>query len=639
MNGDTPTSWLIWRPMPRICKGNTYFCRMFKRFPLLLLFPLIYVLLDIWIRWELLGYYKPKQLTAYGLSLIAALSIYFFSVYCLQRLRRRKWAYWPLLILYTVYIVVAVIASYLFFVFNGFYPNYYTFEYFKNEPLSAFVLLKDSVNLTDMLLFSIGFSGLLWYFRKITNETNRFNTRLSFSLTGLLALTGLILGSGFIKKYDQCLIVDTNFSSAIIRHVIDYDPNPSFKGKGLQARTPIDLPKVGKPKPFNVLVILCESLRNQNLGPYGYERPTTPHLDQFQKENSNNLFVFEKPYSVSTTTMLAVPGVLTGTGAYQEPEVFYSQPFIWDYAKMLNYHTFFLSSHTMKWYRFDRFYANAQLDYTWNKETSGKPFFNDLGVDDKHTINAFKQHVLQKKDDPFFGVVQLNATHYPYRIPKKYQKWSGTFVDEYDNSIFYQDALLGELFASLKDSGLLENTVILLTSDHGESLKDHNNIGHVDSYYIETISVPLLLYVPQKIAGTLPQATIRENCKRAVSTIDIAPTIVDLLDLEEEPSLSNIRKEFTGFSLFKPVPKDRCILTMNNSKIARFKVGLSILQNDLHYIHRMNIVPNRAEVYHVGRDPKEANDLAPFIQRKRLASMFRYMKQFPITEKYLPKGE
>lgn len=612
---------------------------MFKRQSLILLFPLLYLVIDGWVRWELLGYYKPKQLTAYGLSLIASLSLYFFSMFALQRLRTRKWIYWPLLISYAAFIVIAVIASYLFFVFNGFYPNYYTFEYFKNEPLSAFVLLKDSVNLTDLLLFTIGFSGLLWYFKTVTAQKHRKNTRVAFLASAALGLTGLILGSSFIKKYDQCLIVDSNFSSAIIRHVVDYDPNPSFKGKGLQARTPLDLPVVGDPKPFNVLVVLCESLRNQNLGPYGYTRGTTPNIDQFQAENAENFFVFEKPYCVSTTTMLAVPGVLTGIGPYQEPEEFYSQPFIWDYAKMLNYQTFFMSSHTMKWYRFDRYYAGAQLDYTWNKETSGKPFFNDLGVDDQHTVNAVIAHLEKMKNKSFFGAVQLNATHYPYKIPGKFQKWNGTFVDEYDNSIFYQDFLLGQLFAKLKHNGQLENTVIIFTSDHGESLKDHNNIGHVDSYYTETISVPLMIYLPPILAQKLPQQALRANLKKAVATIDIAPTIMDLLDLENEPSLKSARKAFTGYSLLKPVPSDRCILTMNNSKIARFKVGLSILQNDLHYIHRMNIAPNRVEIYNLKKDPKERQNLAPFVRKQRLSGMFQYMHQFPITEKYLPKAD
>jgi glucan phosphoethanolaminetransferase (alkaline phosphatase superfamily) len=612
---------------------------MFKRFSPLYVFPLMYLLIDLWIRWELLGYYKPKQLTAYGLSILGAMSLYFFSVFALQRVNHRKWVYWPLIIGYTTYIVVAVIASYLFFVFNGFYPNYYTFEYFKNEPLSAFVLLKDSVNLTDMLLFTVGFSLLLWYFRKITRSKHKHNKNAAFATFSILSIAALILGSSFIKKYDQCLIVDSNFSSAIIRHVVDYDPNPSFKGKGLQARTPIKLPVVGKPKPFNVLVILCESLRNQNLGAYGYERETTPNLDLLQQEYASNFHVFEKPYCVSTTTMLAVPGVLTGIGPYQEPDVFYSQPFIWDYAKMLNYKTFFLSSHTLKWYRFDRFYAGAQLDHIWNKETSGKPFFNDLGVDDQHTVNALIDQLDKRKQDSFFGVVQLNATHYPYKIPKQFQKWQGTFVDEYDNSIRYQDHLLGKLFAHLKTSGLLENTVVILTSDHGESLKDHNNIGHVDSYYAETVSVPLMMYIPPKAAQAIPFATFIANQKKAVATIDIAPTIVDLLDLEGEKSLAAVQKNFTGYSLFKPVPTDRCILTMNNSKIARFKVGLSIIQNNLHYIHRMNIVPNRVEIYNLKTDPKEARNLAPFLKHKHLAGMFRYMRQFPITEKYLPKAE
>jgi glucan phosphoethanolaminetransferase (alkaline phosphatase superfamily) len=442
-----------------------------------------------------------------------------------------------------------------------------------------------------------------------------------------------------IKKYDQCLTVDTNFSAAITRHLFDFETQRTFKGKGLGARNPIYLKKLDEHRDFNVLVILFESMRKHDLQPYGYQRSTTPNLQQFQKDHPDEFFVFKHPYAVSTTTMLAVPAVLTGIGPFQEPKVFYSQPMIWEYGTILNYRTFFLSSHTFKWYRFDRFYAKERLDHIWSKEKSKKEFFNDLGINDIHTINHLNEKVREKGERPFFGVVQLNATHYPYKIPNKFKKWKGTFLDEYDNSMYYQDYVLGKLFAELKRTGKLENTVIIFTSDHGESLKDHNNIGHVDSYYAETISVPLMIYLPENVRPDLKRDQLKRNRTKNVSTIDIAPTIIDLLDLRKEKQMQEVWRNYTGYSLFGPIPDKRSLIIMNNNEVARFKVGISMIYGDLHYIHRMNIVPNRVELYNIKKDPKETKNLMEQVSARDLRELMERIGEYEICSKYLPSKD
>jgi glucan phosphoethanolaminetransferase (alkaline phosphatase superfamily) len=442
-----------------------------------------------------------------------------------------------------------------------------------------------------------------------------------------------------IKKYDQCLLVDSNFSAAVSRHIFDWENDRKFKGRGLGARNPINLKRTNETRDFNVLVIVCESLRKQNLGPYGYSRNTTPFIDLFQLQHSDEFFVFKYPYTVSTTTMLAVPAVLTGIGPYQSPEIFYSQPIVWDYGKMLNYRTFFLSSHSMKWYRFDRFYSKEKLDHLWYMEKSGFPLFNDLGIDDSHTVHHLNTLIRQKNKKPFFGLIQLNATHYPYTIHKRFAKWKGSFVDEYDNAILYQDFVIGKIFRELKNSGKLENTVIILTSDHGESLKDHNNIGHVDSYYAETISIPLMVYIPEKIGRKLDMEALKVNLDKTVSNIDIAPTIIDLLDLRNNNSVKQIFMNYSGFSLFKPIDKYRSLIIMNNNEVARFKVGLSLIRDQYHYIYRTNIVPNREELYNIKKDPKENRNLFEAMPKRILKKLINEFDRYPACLPYKKKEE
>jgi glucan phosphoethanolaminetransferase (alkaline phosphatase superfamily) len=560
-------------------------------------------------------------------------------VLVLNKLKDKKVVYYTLLSLLTFYLVFSILGSYIFFYFNGFYPNYYTYEYFKNEPLSAFVLLKDTIKLQDAVMFTLGFVVVFYLLRKLTITNIKWNSWKKIALGAVVYLGVFAFLVVKVKKYDQCLMVDTNFSAAVNRHIFDWEKQRTFKGKGLGARTIFPLQKTDEKRDFNVLVVVFESLRKQNLEAYGYSRKTTPNFRKFQQQHPEEFFVFKNPYTVSSTTMLAVPSVLTGIGPYQSADIFYGQPIMWDYGNMLNYRTFFITSHSLKWYRFDRFYAKEKLDHLWYKEVSGHPFFNDLGIDDAKTIDHLNEVIQQPSDDPFFGIVQLNATHYPYTIPKEFVKWKGTFLDEYDNSIYYQDHVMGKLFDALKRSGKLKNTIIVFTSDHGESLKDHNNIGHVDSYYAETISVPLMLYLPKGLAAKYDVKTLKSNLNRTTSSIDIAPTIVELLGLKKNASVQEVAKNFTGQSLFKPIRKDRAIITMNNNEIARFKVGISLIRDNYHYIYRTNIVPNRQEVYDIKKDKNETKNLIDKLSKKQINVLMKCFEKYPASMEYIPKKD
>lgn len=602
----------------------------------ILFFPIVYLLIDLGVRIQLIQLYSFWQLVFYAISVVTSIVLFLTVILFLNKIREKRFLYNGLLLFFCFYFVVTILGSYIFFYFNGFFPNYYTYAYFKNEPQSAFFLLKDTVKLQDIMMFLVSFSLVYLYMRNLTQKEIRWNSRIVLLIASSCYIGIFSFLVVKIKKYDQCLLVDTNFSAAVSSQLFNWDPQRKYKGVGLGYRSPFKLSEIGKKRDFNVLVIVMESMRKQNLKVYGYSRNTTPNLSAFQKEHPEEFFVFQHPYTVSTTTMLAVPAILTGIAPYQSPEIFYKQPILWEYSNMMNYRSFFISSQSLNWYRFDRFYANEELDHFWCQEKSNYPYFNDLGIDDKYTISHLDSLINEKNPDPFFGVVQLNSTHYPYTVPKQFLKWQGSYLDDYDNSILYQDHVLKELFAQLKKSDKLKNTVIVITSDHGESLKDHNNIGHVDSYYAETISVPLMLYLPDEINSKLNRKVLSRNLSRTTSNIDIAPTLLEIMGIEHEPQVKLIAQNFTGQSLFKLIPKDRTLITMNNNEIVKFKVGLSIIRDNLHYIYRTNIVPSRQELYDIKKDKRESSNFIDRIPKVRLLNLLNCFRKYPVCIDYLP---
>ncbi|MGV3632653.1 MAG: sulfatase-like hydrolase/transferase [Bacteroidota bacterium] len=610
---------------------------MFKYLKLLLI-PLVCIGMDVSVRAQLFYLYTGWQLFFYVLSVIVSLSFFVLTVIFISRLKHRKWLFHTLIAFFVFFLIISFVGSFLFYFINGFFPNYYTLLYFRTEPASAFVLLKDSVHLRDILLFLAVGIPFFWFVRYLCKQEYKLRGGKLLLAFGRLAVLYFFLWV-YHKKFDQCLVVDTNLAIALQRHLFDTRDYKTYQGEGHGLRSPFVLGKSKHKGKFNVLVVIFESMRKDRMQAYGYARETTPYFEQFRLARKDEVHVFQRPYTVSTTTMLAVPAIMTGIGPYQDKEVLYTQPMIWDYAKMLGYKTFFASSHTMQWYRFYNFYAGEKLDSFWSSEDSGQEFFNDLGIDDKHTVKQAVSQVKKAGKTPFFGVIQLNATHYPYRIPEGFGQWGPSFSDGYDNAVRYQDLALKELFEGLEKSGKLENTVIFFVSDHGESLKDHNNIGHVDSYYTEAISIPLMVYLPQKIARNYNMRQLVANCKKVTSNIDIAPTIIDLLQVQKNAQVKSVLPNFTGYSLFRKIPAQREVISMNNNDIARFRVGVSLVKGNYHYLWRVNVVPNREELYNMKRDSAEQNNILYRFSKAKINALTRNMRKYPACRKYLRKYE
>jgi arylsulfatase A-like enzyme/Flp pilus assembly protein TadD len=127
---------------------------------------------------------------------------------------------------------------------------------------------------------------------------------------------------------------------------------------------------------------------------------------------------------------------------------------------------------------------------------------------------------------PWFLWVHLYDPHDPYGPP---QPFLSRFEDRpYDGEVAYVDETLGRLFAALRDEGLLDKTVIVLTADHGESLGDHGELTHGFLTYNPVLWVPLILSAPGLAPG---------RSDETVAHIDVFPTVCDLLSVPKPAGL------------------------------------------------------------------------------------------------------
>lgn len=186
----------------------------------------------------------------------------------------------------------------------------------------------------------------------------------------------------------------------------------------------------------------------------------------------------------------------------------------------------------------------------------------------------------------------------------------------YDGEIAYLDQRLGEVFTFLREEGLLENTLLIITADHGENFGEHGFASHHFNLYDSLLHVPLLISYPEMI----PKG---RKLKGVVSTVDIFPTIMSMLGIETEDGSiqgkslypfdekhmnrfvcaecgksvinSPWRRHIPGFQMFK-------------NEIEKYDKGLKCLRNgQFKYILFSD---NAEELYDVKKDPLETNDIS-----------------------------
>jgi arylsulfatase A-like enzyme len=379
---------------------------------------------------------------------------------------------------------------------------------------------------------------------------------------------------------------------------------------------------------WNVVVIVVESLRADQLRAHGAERDVMRAVDALARES--RVFTSTRSHSSQTSYAVLTPlsshYPLRSTVQYTYPkDPSYPRVLIHDVLKKLGYRTAVFSSSNENWEGMIHYLQTGNIDTVFHASVfdgptylaPGDTFFGNWvmatrhagSVDDKFTVDEAIQWIDRSPERPFFMYVNLQNSHVPYRVPegvpRRFSPESADFTvrfgyfpkdkidavkDRYADSLAYVDAQIGRLLDHLRQSGLWEQTVVVMTGDQGQAFYEHGFAAHGSAIYDEVMKVPLVLRAP----GIKPSID-----DRPAQHIDVAPSVFYLLGLPAHPS-------FQGQNLMTPdADLNKPIFMVAQTPLA-YQYGVVESHWKLIYDDRQR----NYLLFNLADDPREVNNLA-----------------------------
>jgi len=385
----------------------------------------------------------------------------------------------------------------------------------------------------------------------------------------------------------------------------------------------------------NVFLITVESLRPDHIGLYGGTNDTTPQLDAFARE----AVVYEDAHAVTSWTLASHASLFTGLypsahGAVEPRSRLHDGALtIAEVLAANGYQTagFASGPYLARSHRLDQGFEHYD-DSTATVGTQG-------GAHDDVTNPSLEQVIRRFFDTsrdpsrPLFYFAYYWDPHYDYIPPTPYDEMfvppgaqridvrgyeSNPAIDrampqaelryvvsQYEGEIRWTDEFLGRFFQLLRDRDLWDDSVVIVTADHGEEFFDHGEKGHKHDLYAESVHVPLLV--------KYPRSEPRGRDTRLVSLVDVFPTILALAGVHTE-------SESQGRSLLEPAPDpDRPIFFELLSTFYHRRTDApgferrderwqAVRRGDEKLVVRPGA--GGVELYDVRRDPREQLDVA-----------------------------
>lgn len=396
----------------------------------------------------------------------------------------------------------------------------------------------------------------------------------------------------------------------------------------------------------NIVLISLDTVRADHLSAYGYQRPTTPNLDRFASRG----VLFEDAIAPTSWTLPSLASIFTGLLPHQHGASIFSPLYAGPrtLAEILASYGYETEGVNANGFSFpdrglDQGFKSyndggASLPYNLVSTLVGKAIFQPLYQKvvqpdlyfrrEARDVNRDVFHWLRGRSNrPYFLFINYFDAHDPHLAPAPYHRRFGrasksavqrvsfargfpldpplapeekeSLIAGYDNSLAFLDDQVDKLLRSLAASADWANTIVIVTSDHGEAFDEHGQYLHGRTLYREQLHVPLIL------AGPGIPAALRIS--HLVRTRELFATVLDLALGDSLPLQSfSLRRFWTPG--YRPRPTDDLAVSELVPFLPDFRpMKASLMTSEWHYLHDSQ---GHAELYHLTADPTEEADLA-----------------------------
>lgn len=355
---------------------------------------------------------------------------------------------------------------------------------------------------------------------------------------------------------------------------------------------------------LNVLLVTFDTTRADHIGCYGYNEISTPTLDGLAAES----VVFEQAHTAVPITLPSHSTIMTGLyppahGA-RDNGLFVLGDDVPTLASILSGSGYATAAAIGAFPLLGRFGISQGFEFfddnvlTPEIDFRGRPtipkhgmFFDERRAED---VNAALLSWFESSlREPFFAWAHYFDPHQPFAPPTPYDQLYATHP--YDGEIAYADGCFGRLIARLKELGVWDRTAVVFVADHGEGLGEHDEATHSMLLYETTLHVPLIIRIP----GQPPR-----RVAQPVGTVDIAPTLLDLLEIPNPPEMQG-RSLLPAMQGSELEPRALYAETLSPRLSNGWGELRAVYVESRKYIHGP-----RPELYDLHTDPAELSDLA-----------------------------
>jgi hypothetical protein len=363
----------------------------------------------------------------------------------------------------------------------------------------------------------------------------------------------------------------------------------------------------------NIILVINESFGKKA---FDYSDPNSiamPFLRRWIESERDHFLLFDNAHTNSTATDVSVPSMLTGVAPWGSGRKVHTMPLLWDWAKAGGVRTLFVSAQAYTWGNLNSFLLSPGPDVFLTPDQMKVPLSNDVGVDEVISMRKFLDELrVLPIGSRFLAVYNSNALHWPFQQASPLLAGEPRFESRYQNAAAILDVAFRELHSLLDSTGLLENTLLIITSDHGEDDKlEHNKVHRLYGFYDEITNIPFLIRTPRswETGHSKEMASLHQNERLLVSNLDIAPTILDLLGCYADTSNRSLLSELSGHSLLQPVSADRYLIALSTNDIRQWEhEGFGVYRHNLRFVYSDL---EGAQLFDIASDPHQRIDIWP----------------------------